>query len=63
MFRRIILDNWVAIFPLVSFITAAAVYVTITYKALRMRRGQIDRFAQLPFNDQPEAPHDNAVKS
>ncbi len=51
MFRRIILDNWIMIFPLAAFITAASVYVTFTYRALRMRRSQIDHFANLPFSD------------
>ena len=61
MFRRVLLDNWMAIFPLVAFLTAAAVYAIITYKALRMRSTQIDRFAQLPFNDQPATSHDAEV--
>lgn len=58
MFRRVLLDHWMAIFPLVAFITAASVYLMITYKALRMRRPQIDRFAHLPFNDESETSHD-----
>lgn len=63
MFRRVILDHWVAIFPLVAFITAAVVYVVISYKALRMRRPELDRFAQLPFNDQPPSSYDHAAES
>lgn len=58
MFRRILLENWVMIFPLVAFITAACVYVTFTWRALRMRRPQIDHFANLPFSDS----HDDAQR-
>jgi hypothetical protein len=64
MFRRLIFDHWVAIFPLVAFVTAFVVYVSISYKALKMRRSQIEHFAQLPFNDQqPVASHDNAPQA
>ncbi len=63
MFHRLIFDDWVVVFPLVAFITATAVYVSLTWSAVRMRRGQIDHFANLPFNDQPVRPaahHDAA---
>ncbi len=63
MFRRLIFDHWVMIFPLAAFATAFAVYVTVGYKALRMRRGQVEKFAQLPFNDQPTPSHVDTVKS
>ena len=63
MFRRILLDHWMALFPLVAFVTAASVYVSITYRALRMRSSQVERFANLPFNDQPDARHEHADKS
>lgn len=58
MFRRVLLDHWMAIFPLVAFITAAAVYVIMAYKALRMRRSQLDHFARLPFTDPTATSHD-----
>lgn len=51
MFRRLLLDNWTAIFSLAAFITAASIYCFLFYRALRMKRPQIDRFEQLPFND------------
>lgn len=52
MFHRILFDDWVVIFPLVAFITAASVYATLTWRALRMRRPQVEHFASLPFNDE-----------
>ena len=63
MFRRLIFDHWVAIFPIAAFITAFAVYVCFTYKAIRMRASQVDRFAHLPFNEQPAAPHEHHAES
>jgi hypothetical protein len=61
MFRRLLFDHWVAIFPIAAFITAFAVYVCFTYKAFRMRPSQVNRFSNLPFNDQPAAPHDDTA--
>ena len=55
MFRRLFLEDWMSVFTLVAFVTALSVYVTITYRALRMRRPQIERFASLPFQDESVA--------
>ena len=63
MFHRLIFDDWVVVFPLIAFITASVVYASLTWSAVRMRRGQIDHFANLPFNDEPSRPdsrHDDA---
>lgn len=55
MFRRLLFENWVSLFSLIAFITAASVYVTIFYRAIRMKRGQIERFSQLPFENETAA--------
>ncbi|MFA6289414.1 MAG: hypothetical protein WC661_18695 [Opitutaceae bacterium] len=63
MFHRLIFDDWVVIFPLIAFITAASVYVSLTWRALRMRPAQINHFASLPFNDESSTTasrHDDA---
>jgi len=49
MFRRLFFEDWVSLFPLIGLITAGSVYATIFYRALRMKRAQIDRFARLPL--------------
>jgi len=49
MFRRLLFEDWVSLFPLIALITAGSVYATIFYRALRMKRAQIDRMANLPF--------------
>ena len=58
MFRRVILENWMSIFPLVAFVTAACVYGLISLKAIRMRSDQIERFGNLPFDVQENARHE-----
>ena len=49
MFRRLVFENSAALFTIAAFITAASIYVTFAWRALRMRRQQVDRFAHLPF--------------
>lgn len=59
MFRRLILEDSAALFTIVAFITAVSIFVTISWRALRMKRPQLERFAQLPFAiATPAARHD-----
>jgi hypothetical protein len=59
MFRRLIFEDSAALFTLAAFITAVSIYVSITWRALRMKRPQIERFEQLPFeSDTPAAAPD-----
>jgi len=51
MFRRILFDHWVAIFPLISFVVTATVYFAITRQALRMTPEQTKRLSRMPFED------------
>ena len=60
MFHRIIFENWVCVFPLVAFITAASIYATIFYRAIRMKTGQIEHFSQLPFAAEATVPSDES---
>jgi hypothetical protein len=59
MFRRLLFENWVSIFTLVAFITSASIYVSFTWRALRMKRVQLDRLSDLPFGaNSEETRHD-----
>lgn len=49
MFRRLVFENSAALFTIVAFVTAASIYLTFAWRALRMRRSQIARFENLPF--------------
>jgi hypothetical protein len=51
MFRRLLFDHWVSIFPLISFVVSATVYFAISRQALRMKPEQVERQARLPFED------------
>ena len=52
MFRRLLLEDWMSVFTVIAFVTALSVYVTLFYRALRMRRAQVSRFARLPFDSE-----------
>jgi len=49
MFRRLVFEDSAALFTLAAFITAVSIYVTITWRAIRMKRPQVERFENLPF--------------
>ena len=51
MFRRLLIEDWTAIFTIAAFITVASIYLTMLYRTLRMRRPQIDHLSNLPFED------------
>ena len=53
MFRRLLIEDWTAIFTIVAFCTALSIYVTIFYRTVRMRRSKSDHLANLPFADEP----------
>jgi hypothetical protein len=54
MFRRLILENWMTVFTITAFVTALTVYVSCTWRALRMKPIQRDRFARMPLDEGDE---------
>lgn len=60
MYKRLIFDHWVMIFPVVAFITAACVYGCFAYFGIRMKRSQSDHLASLPFNEETPTRHETA---
>jgi hypothetical protein len=50
MFRRLVFEDSAALFTLVAFITAVSIFVSITWRALRMKRPQLAHSEQLPFS-------------
>lgn len=49
MFKRLILEDSAALFTLAAFIVAASIFVTFTWRAIRMSRRQCEHFERLPF--------------
>ncbi len=51
MFDRIIYADWHVVFPVVAFLAAAGLFAAMSWRALRMKRPDVDRFARLPLDD------------
>lgn len=59
MFRRLIFEDSAALFTIVAFVTAVSIFVTISWRALRMNRPQLAHLENLPFSTPtPSAHHD-----
>ena len=62
MFQRLIFEDSAALFTVVAFVTAASIYATIGWRALRMKRPQVEHYANLPFaTETPAVRHDPAA--
>lgn len=62
MFRRLIFEDSAALFTIAAFVTAVSIFVMVAWRAVRMKRPQAERFAQLPFaTETPSARHDPAA--
>jgi hypothetical protein len=59
MFRRLVFEDSAALFTIAAFITAFSIFVTITWRALRMRRSDVERFENLPFMTATPSAHDS----
>ena len=55
MFRRLVFENSAALFTISAFITAVSIYVAVAWHALRMKRPQLERFENLPFETETPA--------
>lgn len=60
MFRRLVFENSAALCTIVAFITAATIYMAFAWRALRMKRPQVARFENLPFETATPAAHHEA---
>lgn len=50
MFSRVIFADTAVLFGLAAFVTAFSIFVTFAWRALRMKKPQLERFEHLPFN-------------
>lgn len=57
MFRRVILDDWTSIVPIVSFVIFFGVFIVATIRAVRLAEKNRDHLASLPL----ESPEDTSA--
>lgn len=58
MFRRLVFEDSAALFTVAAFITAFSIFVTISWRALRMKKTQVQHFENLPFDIDTPSAHD-----
>ena len=58
MFRRLVFEDSAALFTIAAFVTAFSIFVTIAWRALRMKRSHIEHFANLPFSTSTPSAHE-----
>ncbi len=59
MFHRLVQDEAALFFTLLAFLTSASIYGVFLWRALRMKRSQVEHFENLPFTtDQSSARHE-----
>ena len=58
MFKRLILEESATLYVIVAFVTAATIFLGITWHALRMPRAQVEKFARLPLEDDTADHHE-----
>lgn len=51
MFKRIIYDEWTTIVPLISFWFTFGVFLTISLRALFMKKDKIQHMGHLPLDE------------
>lgn len=55
MFKRVILEEWASIVPMIAFGALAAVFLATTIRALLMRPGDRERMSRLPLSEEAKS--------
>jgi hypothetical protein len=51
MFKRLVLEDWTIIMPVVAFFFTAAVFVYTSVRAVKLSKTRSDELANLPLGD------------
>ena len=57
MFKRILVEDWAAYVPIISFVLIAGVFIAVTIRALRLDKRERERLASLPLENPSEIPN------
>ncbi|MEM9017136.1 MAG: hypothetical protein AAGC68_08975 [Verrucomicrobiota bacterium] len=55
MFRRVILEQWQDFVPYLCFALIAGAFAIIVWRALRMKKPEIDHLSKLPLEGEPNS--------
>lgn len=51
MFKRLILEDWTVVMPVMAFFFTAAVFLYTTVRAMRLSKPRREELAKLPLGD------------
>ena len=51
MFKRIVLEDWTVVMPIIAFFFTASVFAYTTVRALKLSKNRSEELANLPLND------------
>ena len=51
MFQRINYEEWQTLFRVVGFVFFVLLFLVVCYRALRMKKGTVDRMEHMPLDD------------
>lgn len=57
MFKRLILEEWTLVMPIIAFLFTAAVFVYTTVRALKLSKDRREELANLPLKDSVSENH------
>jgi hypothetical protein len=49
MFKRLLLDDAASVYTFIAFLFSASIFVLFLWRALRMKKSQVQHFENLPF--------------
>jgi hypothetical protein len=55
MLQRVIMQDWAAIVPIISFAVTAGIFTLVTVRALRLPKARREHLASIPLDDPPES--------
>jgi hypothetical protein len=50
MLRRIIMEDWALIVPIISFAVTATVFLTVSIRAIRLPKDRREKLARIPLD-------------
>jgi len=60
MLRRIIMEEWALIVPIISFAVTATVFLTVSIRALTLSKARREELANIPFGENFKSQNSNS---
>jgi hypothetical protein len=51
MFKRLVLEEWTLVMPIIAFFFTASVFAYTTVRAMKLSKSRREELAHLPLND------------